>query len=136
MSYAIAAALQAAVYARLAGDDSVQALAGGAIYDALPPGTPPGTFVVVGPEEAVDRSDASGAGAEHRLRVSVVSAASGFQRAKELAAAVSDALLGTPLGPLSRGRVVGLWFQRAVAARMRQGGARRIDLFFRVRVED
>ena len=136
MSYAIAAALQAAVFNRLQADPGVQALSEGAVFDAVPPGTPPGTFVVVGPEEVIDRSDASGAGAEHRLRVSVVSAASGFQRAKELAGAVSDALLGAPLGPLQRGRVVGCWFQRAVAARMRQGGARRIDLFFRIRVED
>ena len=136
MSYAVAAPLQEALYTRLAGDPAVQALAGDAVYDAVPPGTPPGTFVVVGPEEVQDRSDATGAGAEHRLRISVVSAASGFQRAKELAGAVSDALLASPVPELRRGRVVGLWFQRAEAARVRTTGARRIDLFFRVRVED
>lgn len=136
MSYAVAAALQAAVYARLAGDPAVSALAGDAVFDAVPPGTPPGTFVVVGPEEVLDRSDASGAGAEHRIRITVVSAAAGFQRAKELAGAVSDALLEGSMPPLRRGRVVGLWFQRAVAARTRTTGARRIELFFRVRVED
>lgn len=136
MSYAIAAPLQEAVYARLIGNPAVQALAGEAVYDAVPPGTPPGTFVVVGPEEVQDRSDATGAGAEHRLRISVVSAAAGFHRSKELAGAVSDALLSDSLPVLSRGRVVGLWFQRAEATRVRSSGARRIDLYFRVRVED
>lgn len=136
MSYAVAAALQAAVYARLTADAALRALIGTAVYDAVPPGTPPGTFVVVGPEEALDRSDASGRGAEHRLRISVVSAAAGFQTAKEVASAVSDAMLSLPMPTLGRGRVVGLWFHRAVAARVAQGGARRIDLTFRVRVED
>lgn len=136
MSYALAAPLQEAVYARIAGAPEVRALAGDAVFDAVPPGTPPGTFVVVGPEEVQDRSDASGAGAEHRLRIVVVSAAAGFQRAKELAGAVSEAMLRTPLPELRRGRVVGLWFQRAVATRVRSTGARRIELVFRVRVED
>lgn len=136
MSYAMSAALQAAMFARLARDAQVRALVGSAIHDAVPPGTPPGTFIVVGPEEVLDRSDASAAAAEHRLRISIISAASGFQRAKEVAGAVSDALLQAPPPPLSRGRIVGLWFHRAEAARMRSTGARRIDLTFRVLVED
>ena len=135
MTYALAAALQAAVFARLAGDPALREM-GVAVHDAVPPGTPPGTFVVVGPEEVLDRSDATGAGAEHRLKISVYSAAAGFQTAKEAAGAVSDALLGGPGPVLRRGRVVGIWFQRAVALRERSGGARRIDLFFRIRVED
>jgi hypothetical protein len=136
MSYGCAAALQEAVYGRLAADDALRALVGPAIYDAVPPGTPPGTFVVVGPEEVADRSDATGAVVEHRLQISVISALAGFHQAKEVAAAVSDALLAAPIPDLRRGRVVGTWFQRATAMRMRQGGARRIDLFFRILVED
>ena len=135
MTYALAAGLQAAVYDRLARDPDLRALRV-AVHDALPAGTPPGTFAVLGPEEALDRSDASGAGAEHRLRVSVYSNAAGFQGAKEAAAAVSDALLAPEVPELPRGRVVGVWFQRAVAVRERTGGARRIDLIFRIRVED
>ncbi len=136
MTYSVAAALQEAVYARLTADDALRQMIGSAIYDAVPPGTPPGTFVVLGPEEVVDRSDSSTAAAEHRLRISVISAASGFHLSKQVAVAVSDALIGSPVPDLRRGRVVGLWFQRAGATRMRQGGARRIDLFFRVLVED
>lgn len=135
MSYAVAPALQAAVYDRLMQDSALQALVGGAIHDAPPPGTPPGTFVLIGPEEVRDRSDRSGGGAEHRLTLSVISDAAGFQLAKSVAAAVSDALIDAPL-TLSRGRLVGLWFQRAQARRTEQGQGRRIDLIFHARVED
>ncbi len=136
MSYATSAALQAAVFARLSTDPAVQPLVGTAIHDAIPPGTPPGTFIVMGPEEVIDRSDATAAAAEHRLKISVISNAAGFQQAKEVAGAVSDALLQAPPPVLTRGRVVGVWFQRAEASRMRSTGARRIDLTFRVLVED
>jgi hypothetical protein len=140
MSYGMAAALQGAVFARLAGDAALAALVGGAVHDAIPPGTAPGTFVLIGPEEARDASDISGAGAEHRLTISVVTTAAGFQVAKAVAVAVSDAL-ALPLPPLARGRLVGLWFQRAVARRERPAApgadeVRRIDMIFRARVED
>lgn len=133
MSCDLSAALQEAVFARLAADAALQDVVGGAIHDEIPPGTPPGTFVVLGPEEVLDRSDKSGAGAEHRLRISVISSAQGFRAAKLAAGAISEALEGAPLA-LSRGRVVGLWFDRAVAAQG-QGRARRIDITYRVRVE-
>ncbi|MFA7432296.1 MAG: DUF3168 domain-containing protein [Gemmobacter sp.] len=132
MSYGAAAALQAAVYQRLMASEALGALVGAAVYDAVPPPEAPGTFVLIGPEEARDASDRSGGGAEHRFVVSVVSDAAGFRAAKAAAAAVSDALVGAEL-LLLRGRLVGLWFQRAAARRV--GGGRRIDLTFRARVE-
>ncbi len=130
MSYGAAAALQAAVYQHLAG---AAPLAGVAIYDAVPPG-PAGTFVLIGPEEARDASDKSGAGAEHLLSVSVISDGSGFLSAKGIAAAISDALTGASLA-LARGRLVSLIFQRATARRIDEGETRRIDLIFRARIE-
>jgi len=140
MSYAVAEALQGAIFARLSGDAALGALVGGAVHDAIPPGTPPGTFVLIGPEDVRDASDMSGAGAEHRLTISVITTATGFQSAKAVAVAVGDAL-AAPLPALARGRLVGLWFQRAVARRAgagTQGSAevRRIDLTYRARVED
>jgi hypothetical protein len=49
---------------------------------------------------------------------------------------VCDALEGAAL-TLDRGRLVGLWFERASARRTGTGGAiRQIDLRFRARVED
>jgi hypothetical protein len=101
----------------------------------VPPGTPAGTFVTIGPEDVRDKSDATGGAAEHDFSVSVVTDAAGFQTAKTVATAVSDALVNAQL-VLLRGRLVGLWFQRAVARRVDSGALRRIDLTFRARVED
>lgn len=130
MSYGVAAALQAAVYQRL-----VAALAGVPVYDAVPSGAGDGTFVLLGPEEVVDAGDKSGGGAEHRFVVSVISDATGFLAAKEIAVAISDALVGAAL-VLTRGHLVSLQFLKAVAKRLNEGEARRIDLRFRARVED
>lgn len=135
MSYGIAAALQAAVWQRLSGDAALTALVGAAIFDAPPPGPLPPTYVALGPEDARARADGSGQGAWHSFTVSVVTNAAGFQAAKEVAGAVSDALIDAPLA-LSRGRLVALNFDRARARRERPGDIRRIDLRFRARVEE
>lgn len=130
MSYGGAAALQGTVYQALT---VFPALAGVAIYDAVPPGVT-GTFVLIGPEEARDQSDKSGAGAEHLLVISVISDATGFLALKTVAAAISDALIGAPL-VLTRGQLVSLYFVRASARRISEGETRRIDLTFRARVQ-
>ena len=131
MSYGMAAALQAALYLRLSG---LPALAEWPVLDAPPKGRSEASFVLIGPEEVIDRSDRTGTGAEHRFTVSVISDAAGFQAAKAAAVAISDAL-GEGVLALERGRMVGLWFQRAVARRLDEGRQRRIDLTFRARVE-
>lgn len=136
MSYAMAAALQGAIYAHLAADPVLSGLVGSGIYDAIPAGELPETYVVLGPEDVRDRSTASSAGAEHRLTISVITGVAGFATAKAVAVAVNDALETAQL-TLSRGRLVGLWFQRANARRSGPAGRlRRIDLKFRARVED
>ncbi len=131
MSYQAAAALQSAVFAALSAAPS---LAGISIVDAVPPGTSPATFVLIGPEVAIDQSDGTGRGAEHRFNVSVISSASGFMTAKTVAAAVSQVLLGTAM-TLTTGYLVSVTFQRAVALRLDEGTTRRIDLTFRARVD-
>ena len=113
MSYAAAAALQAAIYGALT---AAPALAGVQVLDAQAPGTGSGTFVLIGPEIVNDRSDSSGDGADHLLSVAVISDASGFLAAKTVAGAVSDALVGAGL-PLAVGRLVYLVFVRATARR-------------------
>lgn len=131
MSYALSAALQSAVFQHLNNDPG---LAGIAIHDALPSGTVPQTYVLLGAEQVRDRSDVSGGGASHRFNVSIHSDSAGFSSAKQLAATLCDGLINAPL-MLSRGHLVGLWFDRAQARRM-SDGSRRIDLRFRARVED
>ncbi|MBI6630430.1 DUF3168 domain-containing protein [Pontibaca salina] len=136
MTYAMAGDLQGAVWQHLLADPSLNALVGTAIYDALPLGTIPETYVSIGAETVRDRSDISGTGAEHRFTISVISEVAGFAHAKAVAGAVGDALLHHDL-TLERGRMVGLWFERATARRTGSAGrVRRIDLRFRARVED
>jgi len=135
MSYGQSAALQAGIYQLLVADPEVTALVGGDIYDVVPSGSLPNTYVSLGPEDALDRSDGSGGAADHRFVVSVVTASSGFQTAKALAAAVSDALDGS-VPSLARGRVVSVRFVKARARRVRNADTRRIDMTFRARVED
>jgi hypothetical protein len=133
MSYASGAAVQAAVFQLLVGDAALGALVGG-VYDAPPPGTPQGTYVILGEDEAIDRGDGTGPGAEHRLTISVVSDAAGFLAAKQAAARISEVLTWAQPA-LAVGRVVTIWFQDVRARRLEGGTLRRIDLRFRVRVE-
>lgn len=135
MSYAMAAALQAAVFERLGADVVLGALVGTAIHDAPPPGPLPPLYVTLGPEEVRDASDKTGAGARHEFSVSVIGDGGGFLAVKTAAAAVSDALIGAELS-LARGRLVALEFLRAQARREGAGQLRRIDLRFVARVED
>lgn len=133
MSYATSQALQAAIYQRLTTHVPLTDLVGAAIYDALPAGTIPPLYVLLGDETVKDASDQTGGGAWHRLQVSVVSDATGFSAAKSAAGAVSDALVDADL-PLSRGLLVSLRFLKARAVRVGTGDSRRIDLTFRARV--
>lgn len=135
MSYGVSSALQAAVYQHLAADTALAALVGSAIYDALPSGTLPSTYVTLGPEDVRERSDKGGHGALHTLTVSVVTDTAGFQAAKDVAAAISDALVDADL-TLARGSLIYMNFDRAVARLEGTGTQRRIDLRFRARVQD
>ncbi|MBY6138472.1 DUF3168 domain-containing protein [Leisingera daeponensis] len=134
MTYAIAGGLQSAVYTHLIGDAALAALVGSAIYDAIPAGPLPQTYVALGSEEVLDRSDKTAGGAEHRFFVTVTTDTAGFAGAKAAAAAVCDALEGASV-PLPRGQLTGLWFDRAKAERLSSGG-RQITLRFRARVDD
>lgn len=131
MSYGVAAALQQAIYQRLASDPALTALVGSSIFDALPTGPLPSLYVVLGVEDVPDASDKTGAGAEHTFTISVLTDSAGFASAKQAAVAVIDAPL-----TLDRGYVVALNFYKAKAARVGTGAMRQINLIFRARVAD
>ncbi|MEL6621013.1 MAG: DUF3168 domain-containing protein [Pseudomonadota bacterium] len=135
MTYAVSAALQEAVYTALLEDAEVAAALGGAVYDAIPTGTLPSIYVVLGTEDVRQANDKTGSGAVHRLVLSVITDAPGFRTAKQAAGAVCDVLHEADL-TLSRGRLVSLIFQRARAGKIDKGTGRKIDLTFRARVED
>jgi hypothetical protein len=135
MSYATAPALQTALFQALSNDPALIAALSGAIYDAIPPTTPPATYALLGVEDATDRSDQTARGVEYRLTISVVTNATGFLAAKTIAALICDRL-AQPLPALARGHLVGLWFDRAEARKVASGRIRRIDLRFRARLDD
>ncbi len=134
MSYGSAVALQAAVYARLTSDTDLAGLVGAAIYDSVPAGNLPETYVSIGAEEARVRGDATGVIAEHDFSVSVVSSAAGFAIAKSAAAVVAEALEADGI-VLATGRLMDLRFLSARARRVRDADVRRIELRFRARID-
>ncbi|MBP7002252.1 DUF3168 domain-containing protein [Amaricoccus sp.] len=133
MSYEFAAALQAAVYGRLAGDLAVAALVGEAIHDGpLERGAEPAAadYVTLGEEEARAFGSKTSRGAVHDFTVAVHSGRDGFDRAKRIAGAVCACLIDAPL-ELAAGRLVGLRFLRARAERGPAPEKRRVALRFR-----
>ena len=135
MSYAMSEPLQTAVFNALRTDDALLSLVGTDIYDAMPTGTLPATYVRLGAETVRDASDNVGSGALHRFTVSVITTEPGFAGIKAVSGAISDVLHGADLA-LSRGHLVALQFERAVAARRDGGSTRQIDMRFRARVSD
>ncbi|MEP5212656.1 DUF3168 domain-containing protein [Sulfitobacter pontiacus] len=134
MSYATSAALQAAIYTTLQSDSEVSASTAGHIYDAPPSGALPPIYVLIGTEEARDRSDQGTQAALYLMTLRVISDSAGFAGAKQVAGDICDALLSAPL-ILARGAVTGRWFDRAVARTLKSGG-REISLRFRIHVDD
>lgn len=135
MSYAVGASLQRAVFERLAGEAEIIEIVGPNIYDAVPPGTEPEVFVLIGEEVVRDRSTKTSYGAHHDFMVSVFADQQGFANSKALSAIICDSLLDADL-TLDRGRVTGIWFRRARTRRGRAPDRRRVDLQFRAHVED
>lgn len=137
MSYLAACDVQAQIWQVLREDAALGALVGDAIFDAMPVQAPSGPYVALGAEDVVDAGDVTARGARHDFVVSVVEGgeAGGFGAVKAAAQAAVAALDGAApdLGPGAR--LVGIWFQRARARRAEQGGARRVDLTFRARVD-
>ncbi|MEM8576233.1 MAG: DUF3168 domain-containing protein [Pseudomonadota bacterium] len=135
MSYAVASALQSAIFDALRADAALGALVGSGIFDAVPSGAAPDLYVLIGAETVRASNDKTGTGARHQLEISVVSDAPGFSAAKAAAGAVCDVLDRADLS-LSRGRLVYLNFDRATAQRSDGAAGRTIDLRFVARVED
>ena len=135
MSYGVSSALQSAVFLHLSNDPALAGLVGADIYDAIPSGTLPSLYVTLGPEVAKDMSDKTGAGAVHDFTVSVITDAAGFSAAKDVAAAVSDALVDADL-TMGRGTLVSMHFIKAAAVRIGTGDLRQINMIFRAHVAD
>ena len=135
MSYVISGALQTAIFDALINDATLSTLIGSNIFDALPTGALPETYVSLGRERVQDASDKLVNGTLHQLEISVITTQPGFSGAKDVATAISDRLHDADL-TLSRGSLIFLRFERAVARRIEGNSGREIVLRFRARVED
>lgn len=135
MTYAVSFALQLAVYQTLASNVPLADLIDENVFDAPPTGTIPQTYVLIGDETARDISSKTSAGAMHEFVINVVSDTAGFATAKQVSAAVCDALIDMD-ATLTRGQLTALNFYSARAVREDSPGIRQIDLKFRAYVED
>ena len=138
MTYALSWPLQEGLFALISGDPACDALLSGRVYDAAPHlggEEPDGVYVTLGDEQTSDWSTASDAGAIHLVSMSIHSPGHGFAVAKQAAAAVCDAVLAGGL-TLSRGRLVNARFVDARTRRAEADAHRRIDLRFRLTLED
>ncbi|MEM1383124.1 MAG: DUF3168 domain-containing protein [Pseudomonadota bacterium] len=135
MTYALSWPLQEAVYALLNGNVALGALIDG-VHDAGPGrSSDDGVWVTLGDETAEDWSTGDCAGARHTITVAVHAPAAGFAEAKKASAAVSDALLDGTL-TLARGHVVNIRFVDARTFREEADRVRRIEMRFRITIED
>lgn len=124
--------LQRALVAALAGDAWLAARFAG-VWDAVPPGVKP-PYLTVGPDVATDWSTKTGAGREHRLRVTVWEGERAVARCGEAMARVEAVVLA--LAPAMAGqRLVTMRFVRAVADTDDDGGPVRGLIEFRARTQ-
>ncbi len=139
MTYALSWPLQKALYELIGTDAACLQHFGQRIYDAAPPflgeQAPEGIYLTFGDEEVTDWSTGTDAGAVHLVKLTVHAPRRGFSEAKQAASAVSDAILGGALAP-SRGRIVNARFVDARTGRSEADALRRIDMRFRITIED
>ncbi|AEM40495.1 DUF3168 domain-containing protein [Ketogulonicigenium vulgare] len=122
-------ALQQALYTRL-----TAALDGVDIYDALPSGPVPALYVALGPEEVEDLSTHEGALTIHEVKISVIATGGGFGSAKTITTAITEAL-AAPLTLPSFTASPAQFLRASAKGTSASGAERRIDLFFRIRIE-
>lgn len=139
MTYALAWPLQEALFAKLCENPLCVEHFNGQIFDAPLPfsadAAPEGLYLILGDEEAQDWSTASDNGAVHLVSLNIHAPRRGFAEAKRAAADISDVVLAGGL-VLSRGQVVNIRFVDARTHREEADALRRIEMRFRITVED
>lgn len=139
MTYAMAWPLQQGLFATLCNSELCEQHFNGQIFDApLPFGNeaaPEGLYLIIGDEEVQDWSTGSDQGAVHLISLNIHAPRRGFAEAKQAAADISDTLLTSEIA-LSRGRVINIRFVDASTHREEADQLRRIEMRFRVTLED
>lgn len=134
MSYADAVALQSAIHACLVDDPDLNDLVGGSIFDAVPEDGVPDVYVAIGAEETTRRGDSLGQVIRYRVEVSVIGRRESFVAVKSAASAAEVALTRVPL-EVPGAEVVELRLERTRARRGKHPARRRIDLTFRITLD-
>jgi len=139
MTYAISWPLQEGIYSLVCSDPACLSTVGTRVFDAVPleadNSTPEDVYMTFGDEDVQDWSSGSTNGAIHTVTVSVHAPRHGYSDAKQAAAAISDAILSGALS-LTRGTVINVRFIDGRTIRQEADGIRRIDLRFRITVQD
>lgn len=139
MTYALSWPLQAGLYKAVCESPDCNQHLEGRVFDAAPPNQGQTLldeiYVTFGDEDVTDWSSSTTIGAVHTITVSVFAPRRGFAGAKQAAAAVSDAILTGDI-TLARGTVVNAQFIDAKTRREDGDTLRRIDLRFRITVQD
>jgi hypothetical protein len=135
MSVVHSAALQSAIYQELIGAVSISSLIGANVFDAVPSASAATTYVLIGEEKVLSRSDFGKAASRHDVTVNVVSTASGFSDAKIVASEICNVLDGSALN-LTSGNLRNIQFISAKSRRDTGAAERRIDLIFRALIDE
>lgn len=139
MTYALSWPLQQGLYDLMCNDPTCAEAVGPRIFDAAPApdgsGLSDDVYVTFGDEDVSDWSSGSTRGAVHLVRISVYAPRRGFGDAKQAASAISDAILNGSI-PVTRGTVVNARFVDARTRREEDDSLRRIDLRFRITIQD
>ena len=134
MSYAYSGALQRAIFQALGSDSVLKGMVDDAIFDMHPHAAVPDRFVALGSETVQAQGDVTGVGAIHRVEIFVVSNRDGFLAVKNIAARVGAVLDAAALN-LAHGHLVDIRFERAKAVRRTSDNTRRVQMFFRARID-
>src|ERR1700743_1157927 len=90
--------LQAAIFAALSADSTLQSLIGTRLYDAVPQ-APAFPYAVLGDDEETNWDTATDQGSEHIVTIDVWSQGGGHKESKTIADAVRAVLDGAALSP-------------------------------------
>ena len=139
MTYALSWPLQTGIYNMVCQSPDCAQHLNGRIFDSTPPSqgapVPNDVYMTFGDEDVTDWSTGTTVGAVHVITISIYAPRHGFSDAKQAASAVSDSILSGQLA-LTRGTVVNARFVDAKTRRDERDSLRRIDMRFRITVQD
>lgn len=125
--------VQSAIYAALIAS-TAPTLSAQSVFDAAPVGALPDCYALIGEERVKNASDKTHLSYIHEIKISVLSSAAGFQKAKMMSSEIVASLADNAL-VLSEGSICKLQFLSARSALVRSEDQRKIILNFRAFID-